>query len=509
MGMININNLSFRYDGMQSNLFNKLNISIDESWKLGLIGRNGRGKTTLMRILLGQLEYIGDVQSNLKFHYFPQAVISDADSAQNVVLKMAGIDISELWRIQIEMDKLQLKDTVLNQQFSTLSPGEKTKLKLAVLFSDENTFKLIDEPTNHLDVDGRKIVADYLKQKTGFIVVSHDRDLINKVVDHVMSIDRSKVEVLKGDYDTWKVAFDQQNEFEKRKKAEIEGDVKRLEKAAKRVSQWGNNTENKKGQSAYKGQGHVDLDKGFIGHKAAKVMKRKKVMERRTDSEIEEKKSLLKNIDEEQELTLNFSRTPQKNLLTVSDFTVSRSGHQLIEPISFKIGRHDRVAIMGPNGIGKTTVIRAILGDESIETQGTSKLAGGLKISYVGQLFDNVNGDLREYAESNKLDLSLFLNALRKLGFDRSVFDNKMEDMSMGQKRKISLAKSLVEPANLYVWDEPLNYLDIITRQEIENLVLEVKPPMLFIDHDVMFVRDVATEKITLRMNSSGEELRY
>ncbi len=140
MGSIQIKNLSFRYDGMLTNLFDQLNLNIDESWKLGLIGRNGRGKTTFLKLLLGKYTYQGELNSSVDFNYFPQRISDPTQLTKQVLLKIAGLDDSELWRIQVEMDKLQLTDSALERPFETLSPGERTKALLAVMFTDNQTF---------------------------------------------------------------------------------------------------------------------------------------------------------------------------------------------------------------------------------------------------------------------------------------------------------------------------------------------------------------------------------
>lgn len=214
MGTIQIKNLSFRYDGMLTNLFDQLNLNIDESWKLGLIGRNGRGKTTFLKLLLGKYTYQGELNSSVDFNYFPQRIPDPTQLTKHVLLKIAGLDDSELWRIQVEMDKLQLTDSVLGRPFETLSPGERTKALLAVMFTDNQTFQLIDEPTNHLDIEGREVVADYLKHKRGFIVVSHDRHFIDQVIDHVLSIDRAKIQLFAGNYETWAAEYQRENQSE-------------------------------------------------------------------------------------------------------------------------------------------------------------------------------------------------------------------------------------------------------------------------------------------------------
>ena len=202
MGTIQIKDVSFRYDQMATDLFSKINLKIDESWKLGLIGRNGRGKTTLLKMIMGQLNFSGEIISNLNFYYYPQTVVDKNVLTVEVVKNLAQLEDYDLWRIEIELEKLQVDADVLQRKFSNLSPGEQTKVLLAILFLDESGFQLLDEPTNHLDIEGRKTVAKYLKGKKGFIVISHDKNFLNPVINHVISIDRNEISVYKGNFDT-------------------------------------------------------------------------------------------------------------------------------------------------------------------------------------------------------------------------------------------------------------------------------------------------------------------
>ncbi|WP_268913412.1 ribosomal protection-like ABC-F family protein [Lentilactobacillus sp. SPB1-3] len=496
MGNIIINDLYFRYDSMPDPIFDHLNLAIDESWRLGLIGRNGRGKTTFLKILLGELKAQGKITTNLKFNYFPQPVSDEQMITRDVLMGISNLTFSDFWRVEVELDKLKVNQEVLERPFVTLSPGEQTKVLLGTLFSDHDSFQLIDEPTNHLDSEGRQVVAEYLKSKQGFIVISHDRAFINQVIDHVISIDRSKIQLFNGNYETWQQAFDQQNQAEMQKKQELQGEINRLKQAADKSRRWSESTESKKSQSAYKHQGHVNLDKGFLGHKAAKIMKRSKGITERTEKQITEKQSLLKNLDDSPELTMNFVPLDKQPLLQLNDFQVSRNNHPLNKPINVSIQNHDRIALTAPNGFGKSTIVKGILGDATVGVSGQVTSASGIKISYVSQDFETISGDINEYATEAGIEISEFLNMLRKLGFERETFTHDLSEMSWGQKRKVALARSLVEEANLYLWDEPLNYLDIITRQQIESLILQYNPPMLIIDHDQEFIKRIVNKEV-------------
>lgn len=496
MGTIQIENVSFKYDQMADNLFNTLNLKIDESWKLGLIGRNGRGKTTLMKMLLGQLQYRGQIISNLNFYYYPQTVVDKNIPTVEVVKNLAHLEDYDLWKIEIELEKLQVDVDILQQEFSTLSPGEKTKVLLAILFVDESGFQLIDEPTNHLDVEGRKIVSEYLKGKKGFIVISHDKSFLNPVIDHVISIDRSDVAVYKGNFDTWQKQWELQNQHEVNEKVQLQKDINRLHETAVKRENWSRQTEAHKNRKQYHEKVH--LNKGFIGTKAAKMMKKAKTAEKRVNSAIDEKKTLLKNIEIEAPLELNYEKRNHPDIFVQVENLKLRHEDIVTPEVNFKVKCNQVVSLVGPNGIGKTTIFRQIMGLSQPFTQtGNILMANNLKISYLRQ--DNeLKGTIRQLSTQKQIEPELVFSNLRKLGFERYLFEQPIEQMSQGQRRKVALAVSLSEEANLYFWDEPLNYLDVITRQQIIEAIKKQHPTMLLIDHDIDLINSVSSVKVNL-----------
>ena len=165
MSEIKVNQLTYAYEGSFDNIFEDVSFSIDTNWKLGFIGRNGKGKSTFLNLLLGKYPYEGKIITDMVFDYFPYQ-ITEKQRSQSPIEFVEDLKPGlELWRVYVEMDKLQAKPELLNRPFQTLSFGEQTKILLAVLFSGENDFLLIDEPTNHLDKDSREIIKGYLSQK--------------------------------------------------------------------------------------------------------------------------------------------------------------------------------------------------------------------------------------------------------------------------------------------------------------------------------------------------------
>lgn len=495
MGTIQIENMSYKYDQMVDNLFDSLNLQIDESWKLGLIGRNGRGKTTLMKILLGQLPYKGKIISDLNFYYYPQKVDDKNKSTTEVIKELTDLEDYDFWKIEVELDKLKVKNEILNQNFSTLSPGEQTKVLLAILFIDDYGFQLIDEPTNHLDIDGRQVVADYLKNKQGFIVISHDKSFLNEVIDHVISINRQNVDIYKGNFDVWQREKNLQDQSQFDEKRQLKKDISRLHETAVKRENWSKQSEKQKNKT---GLQKVNLDKGFISHKATKMMKKAKSVSKRVDEEIEKKQSLLKNIEIEEPITLNYEELSHpKTLITVDNLELVH-GDVRTPKTSFKVPVNQVVSLVGKNGIGKSTIFKQILGiEQPFEQNGEILTAKGIKISYLAQE-NQLTGEIRKIAQVKKIDPEMVFSNLRKLGFERNLFEQPVESMSQGQRRKVALAISLSQEANLYLWDEPLNYLDVITRQQIIDAIKKQHPSMLLIDHDKDLINELSDQKIIL-----------
>lgn len=214
MSLIDVRNLSFYYEGTYDYIFKNVNLQMDTRWRLGLIGRNGRGKTTFLNLLMGKMEYQGKIITDTVFDYFPFKV---PNSEKKLMEAIEEVDENcEFWKVCREMTQIGLDMDVLEQTFDTLSHGEQTKVMLAILFARENHFLLIDEPTNHLDMEAREVVRDYLSRKEGFILVSHDRHFLDGCVDHILAVNRQEIDIEKGNFSSWwenkrrRDAFDRQ-----------------------------------------------------------------------------------------------------------------------------------------------------------------------------------------------------------------------------------------------------------------------------------------------------------
>lgn len=492
MSIINIKNLTFGYEGNMNNIFKNVSFNIDTDWKLGLIGRNGKGKTTFLKLLLGKYEYTGTISKNVDFDYFPFEVKDKSKIAIEIVYEIAPN--AEDWEIIKELSLLNSDAEILYKSFNLLSGGEQVKILLISLFLKENNFLLIDEPTNHLDIETRNNLINYLNKKKGFILVSHDRNFLDKVVNHIISINNTNIEIQQGNYSTWKQNKDRQDKYEIAQNDKLQKDINRLEIAAKNTAKWSDKVEKSKYKTS---DAETAIDRGYVGHKSAKMMKKSKVMENRIKKAIDEKTDLLKNIDRNDSLKIVPIESRKNELVIVNNLQIKYNNKEIFSPISFEVKNGDRIAIVGKNGIGKSSILKLIIGKE-IQYNGVFKKANDLKISYVSQSTENLKGNLKDFAKENRLDETIFRAMLSKMGFSKLDFDTDIIQMSEGQKKKVLIAKSISESANIYVWDEPLNYIDILTREQIEQAILKYKPTLIFVEHDETFIENVANKIVKL-----------
>ena len=494
MSMIDVSNLTFGYEGSPELIFDHVGFQIDSGWKLGFTGRNGRGKTTFLRLLQGEYPYSGTISASVEFEYFPYEVANLSRTGLEVVREIAPE--AEDWEIQRELGLLDLAERSLELPFSSLSNGERTKVLLAAMFLKENAFLLIDEPTNHLDLEGRRKLGSYLARKRGFLLVSHDRAFLDQCVDHILAINRTNIEIQRGNFSSWWENRRRQDAFELARQEKLQKDIGRLTESARRASGWSDRTE--KSKFGVDKTGAKAADRGFVGHKAAKLMQRSKSIQRRREEAVEEKKQLLQNLERQEALAVTPlpCRTGAR-LAEFRDVAVCYNGRRVCREITFEVLAGERIALQGANGCGKSSLLKLLLGEE-IPHSGTVETMSGLVVSYVSQNTDHLRGSLTEFVRTQGLDGSRFRTILRKLDVPREQFEKDLADYSSGQKKKVLLAGSLSESAHLYIWDEPLNYIDIFSRMQLEAFIKKVQPTMLIVEHDRKFVENVVNSVISV-----------
>ena len=510
MSQINVNNLSFCYEGSFDNIFENVSFSLDTDWKLGFIGRNGKGKTTFLNLLLGKYEFNGSITTSTTFDYFPYQLKKEymaKPAAEFMEELKSGV---ESWRVLCELDKLKVNTEVLYRPFHTLSFGERTKVLLAILFSGENDFLLIDEPTNHLDSMSRETVKAYLKEKKGFILVSHDRDFLDACIDHVLVLNRNSIEVQAGNFSSWWENKKRSDKFAQAENEKHLKEISKLETAADRARRWAEKGENSKiGYDPIKENDRSKNARTYIGTKTKKMQSRVKQMEQRIEKEIQMKEGLLQDIESTIDLKIMPLQHHKDVLVSAYEYGLKYEDakERLFNDIRFEIRQGERIFIIGENGCGKSSLIKMILkkakenqdvNSSNMTETGTLTTASGLVISYINQDTSFLKGSIKTFCKLKGIDESLFCAILRQLDMERVQFGKNMQDFSEGQKKKVLIAASLLKPAHLYIWDEPLNYIDVFSRMQIENLLLKYQPTMLIVDHDVRFREKIATSVVNL-----------
>jgi len=554
MASIVFEQLRFHYQDPYQDVFSGLDLVIETSWRTALVGRNGRGKTTLLRLIARRLEPAdGRLEVPVEARLFPgepgdparatrevvRRTIAPFDDWQGEMAALAGeladsgseppmaahdgrraaaapsvaapsaSSALERWaelqarfeaaggwevdaRVEREVALLGLDPAILERPFGTLSGGEQTRALIAALFLTPHTYALIDEPTNHLDLDGRQVLAEYLAAKDGFLLASHDRALLDACADHTIAIERSGVVVLHGGYSAWKRERARRGESERRRRATLEREVAKLRRAAHDRRAGADRKEREK-----RGAG----DKGFIGHRAAKQMKRAIAIERRVERRIEERSTLLRDWEKERTLAFASPSRGTQPLLRVANGVLRLCGRVLVDRVSFDLPRGSRIVLTGPNGCGKTRLLDALCGAPlpvPFTIEGLIALAPRAVVTRSFQLPLWRVGLLRNHLRADSIDETRFRQVLGVLDVEGDLFEHPLETWSEGQRKKADLARTFVAQQDLVVWDEPMNHLDVLSRERIEEAILASLPTMLIVEHDRAFIDRIATEVIHL-----------
>ena len=508
MSLIKINNLSFSYEDSNEAIFKNISLDLDTTWRLALIGRNGKGKSTLLKILDGSLSCSGEIKVDDVCKYYPYNIEKKCENLFCYELINHLEPTAEVWRVVIEAENLALSEDFLEKKYGEMSSGEQVKFTLALLFSIEKRFLLIDEPTNHLDEPTKKIIGQYLNKKSGFILVSHDREVLDMCVDHILVLNRETITLQKGNFSSWYENKICKDNFELAENKKINKEIKKLQDNRKKIDLWAKRNESTKiGFDPRKEPDRCKDTRAYIGGKTKKLNKRVTALDDRISKKINNKEALLKDIEEVDEIKLNYKKIQTNQLMKLERVNISYDNIEdtIIKDFNLCINEGDCVCIAGKNGSGKSTLIKYILNEynnlssNAMWCEGNIKFCPNLQISYISQTMEWNDSTVEEYIRNNDIDKSLFLTLLTKLGIEvNKIISKPVNELSDGEKKKVQIAISLITPANLYIWDEPLNYLDIYSRIQIEKMILKYRPTMLIVDHDDCFIRHCSTKIIVL-----------
>ncbi len=538
MSTIICRRLTFGYPGSEDNVFEDVDLVIDTQWRCALVGRNGRGKTTLLRLIHGELVADRGRIERIPTAYFPRPVVDPGERVRDVVKDAVGpfrrwetamddliadggedaiarygelLDAYEEADgyaiesgIEVELTALGIDQRSWDRPFSNLSGGEQTRCLLASLFvSDTNSrsrsagtvrlpghrFPLIDEPTNHLDAAGRSQLADYLRSKPGFLLISHDRALLDDCCDHVVALNPDTVDVERTSFSAWREHFHQRLARQRSENAALKQDIARRTQVA---------ADRRAGALKRESDMTPHGDKGFASNRAKRQMKKALIAERRAGNAADERRRTLVDVEKQRHLQLP---TPGAraagSLVVANDLSLWRGEEPVFAKLSFTVTPGDRVAVIGPNGSGKTSLLDQIERAPHRHA-GTLSRPAYVTVARTYQHPQWRSGLLRDRLIEANLDESRFRQIMAVLGVRGNVLDGRVEDLSHGQQKKIDLARSFLAGAYLLLWDEPLNFIDIDAREQIEEVLLRDRPTVVFVEHDAAFVERVATQVIQL-----------
>lgn len=510
-----------RYFGADT-LFENIQMEISTNSRIALVGRNGAGKSTLLKIIAGiDAPDAGTIAKNktASLGYLAQDTGLDSDKTVWDEMLEAFVDvitmekrmreleliISELLpdatnyeSVMKEYDRLQhefsekngygyeneirsvlhgfgFQEEFYSKHISTLSGGQKTRLALARMLLQKPDILILDEPTNHLDIDTLSWLENYLPSYSGaLLIVSHDRYFLDKVVTEVYEISRHKMRYYKGNYSKY------------------------LElKAEQLTSEW----------KAYeKQQTEINKLEDFVARNLVRASTTKRAQSRRKTLEKMERLDRPQGDEKSANFLFAIEKTSGNVVLQVEDAAIGYDARILSEPVSLDVRRQEAIALVGPNGIGKSTLLKSIIGSIPF-IKGSATLGTNVQIGYYDQEQANLHGTKTVLAElwdehptTPEKDIR---NVLGSFLFSGNDVEKTIPLLSGGEKARVALAKLSMDKENFLILDEPTNHLDIDNKEVLENALLDYEGTLLFVSHDRYFINRIATKVIELSETGS------
>lgn len=505
--------------------------------RISLTGENGTGKTSLLRLLAGRMKpdsgeiafarglRIGYLEQDFtdlenvpertcieaamepfehlmelenRVSYLSSALSEANDERQAGLIEELGETQQEFEvsggygfraRVEAALSGLGLAGESWHRKVRELSAGQRMRVALARILLGEHDLILFDEPTNHLDVYAREWLEEYLlSMNRAYVIVSHDRRFLDAVATKVAHLDRGRLKLYTGNYTAFRRQLRQSEEESWRKYEKSRKLARRLQRQARDYRDWSGAKEKEKRGTA---------DKGFVGHRSAKLMKRALVARRRMEEAAENARE--EKPFEKDPVKIEFGSSEGRNLLSVENLSIGY-GEPLAENVSFHLAAGDRLAVMGPNGCGKTALLRTALGEIPPLT-GSVRLSPSARAGYFDQGNESIPRALTalEAVLETGCDETLARTVMGRMGVRGETVNKPAAKLSSGERAKVLLARLILGDHNLLVLDEPTNYLDIETQEVLLDALAQFPGAILLVSHDRYFVDALASEKLELR----------
>lgn len=466
------------------------NLKVYENQKVGIVGRNGEGKSTLLKLISDEIKPdIGEIDTKIDFQHYRQI-------ESEIQPDFTKIDAEYLSRLNVPEHDIQ-----------HLSGGEQTRMRLAEYFSTYHFGLIMDEPTTHLDREGIQFLVDQLKYYYGtLIVVSHDRYFLDEVVDTIWEIHDGKVTVYNGNYSDYQIQKEQERIEQENAYENFLKEKKRLEQAAKekqaqadKLSQVSTKQKNRAVKPDRLSSSKQKDTVQKAAHKAAKA--------------IEKRAEQLEDVEQLQ--TTKKIHFPTPKMLEIHndfpvmghDVTIKRGDKVLFDEMNFQFPLGKRIGVVGPNGSGKSTLLQHIL-EEGTGITLSKKVVFSTYKQKAYQISDEKS--MVEYLmEDTEFTEPVVRSVLNNLGFNQNEVSKKeIKDLSGGEATRLVIAKLFTDPSNIMILDEPTNFIDVQTIEALETLMKSYNGTIIFTSHDQYFMKNVAEQVWTVH-NQKLELIKY
>lgn len=466
-------------------VLDNIQFDIKNGERIGLVGYNGTGKTTLANILFGNItpdKGIVEKSSKLKMGYLSQSIDYEVNDFHKSLSGDENIDLFQ-YASSLGLTKVSNWE---EERLSHLSGGEKLKLALSMVWASKPDFLILDEPTNHLDFKGIEWLVTELENFPGpVLIISHDRHFLDKTVNRVFELENGKINFYNGNYSDYRVEKQQRMENHRHQYNVQQREIELVELQMEQLKSW-----SEKGHRTSTKQARDFGPKEYHRAKAKKRDNQVKSKMKRLQNELEKNK-----VDKPlEEVQIRFQFDTQgkrgKRIVEAKRLTKSYEDRVLFQNSNFYINHGERIGLLGENGCGKTTLIKMILDQESY-TDGDLWRSDSIKIAYLSQDVDDLPADKTALEALGFTDRESILKArtlFANLGLKEAFITKPIATLSLGERTRVKLVDMLMKEYDVLIIDEPTNHLDLPSREQLEKTLSDFTGTIITVSHDYYFL---------------------